>query len=643
MRFEEIASNAGMHAAGIGRQAERPAFTRLLSQRRRTSMVSAWSLAAVTVVGFVVIALVWPPGEDSGSPVVSPAVAGVPASCPVTVPGEAAFTPASEAPDDPPEVYDDVWFGTPDLWTLVDPGGEVWSDLPRGADGSLGERTFWWSTNYSADDPGEFTVSAEHLSGTAPRFEASQTGGTGFDPFMTQPTHESATVVGIELPDTGCWRLTAVYKEATLTYVVWIGDHGPTTTVGTTAPTTTSQESGVEPLRLDFGVSVVSIEMDDGTRFAVLLPTSLVPETIEITTGWSNAEINGTGFQGSLSYALCPGDTQDAGSLNGRGALVARVADRLIVCRPDQLLILDITAPTDIPAETFDDFDIVPVDVGDGYIAAVAASEVSAFCCEPFGPIRLGPLVVTANRYTSGLITAWDYETLIPQWTVDMGDSSILLGSHDELVVATAGREKLVGIDTASGETRWELPLGLDEEVVGLADERGESTWYFTTEYPVTGEVAPPRVRAVDIESGETAWTADLRPETVLQWADPAPFADAIVVMDVPRFVTDQGTTTTSHLIALDRATGYQLWATDLEDTTQGFSARLFAHDPESNLLIAATPGGEVFSIDPKTGQILWRTETGFVQIVSLNDEAVVLQRGSGQLALDLQTGDAVD
>jgi len=600
MSFEEIASNAGKYAAGIGRQAERPAFTRLLSQRRRTSLVSAWSMAAVTVVGFVVIALVLPPGEDSDGPVVSPTVAGVPASCPVTVPGEAAFTPASEAPDDPPEVYDDVWFGTPDLWTLIDPAGEVWSDLPRGADGSLGERTFWWSTNYSADDPDEFTVTAEHLSGTAPRFEASQTGGTGFNPFMTQPTHESVTVVGIELGESGCWRLTAEYKGSSLSYVVWVGDHGPTTTVGTTTPPTTSQEAGVEPLRLDFGVSLVAVEMDDGTRFAVLLPTSLVPEKIEISTSLSNAEINGPGFQGALTYALCHGDTQDAGSLNGRGALVARIADRLIVCRPDQLLILEITAPTDIPAETFEAFDIVPVDVGNGYMAAVAASEVSAFCCEPFGPIRLGSLVVTANRYTSGLVTAWDYETLIPQWFVDMGDSSILLGSYDDLVIATPGRGKLAGIDTASEETRWELPLGLDEEVVGVADEQGETTWYFSTDFPVTGEVAPPLVRAVDIESGETMWTAELRPETVLQWADPALFPNAIVVMDVPRFVTDQGTTTTSHLIAFDRITGDQLWSTDLEDPTQGFSDRRLAHNPESNLLIAATPGVKYSLSTPK-------------------------------------------
>ncbi len=267
MSFEEIASHAGKYAAEIGRQAERPAFTRLLSRRRRTSLVSAWSLAAVTVVGFVVIALVWSPGETPDGPVVSPTVAGVPASCPVTVPGEAAFTPASAAPDDPPEVYDDVWFGTPDLWTLIDPGGEVWSDLPKGADGSLTERTFWWSANYSADDPGEFTVTAEHLSGTAPQFEASQTGGTGFNPFMTQPTHESVTVVGLDFPDSGCWSLTAEYKGSSLSYVVWVEDEnvGPATTVATTAPTTTTLAAQVPADGPIFGEETgMVLLLDDG-------------------------------------------------------------------------------------------------------------------------------------------------------------------------------------------------------------------------------------------------------------------------------------------------------------------------------------------------------------------------------------------
>lgn len=415
---------------------------------------------------------------------------------------------------------------------------------------------------------------------------------------------------------------------------------GPSTTPTNTPPPTSVQESSIAPLSLGDGSSVIAVEMEDGTRFAILLPTSWVSGMVEVITSMSTAEIHGSGFQGSLSYALCPGETQDAGSLNSRGALVARVNDSLVVCRPDQLLVLDITPITVVPVDSIDSFDIVPVDVRDGYRSAVDDSSVSAFCCESFGPIRLGSLVITANRYTSGQITAWDDDTLIPQWTADLGSSSILLGSYDDLVIATPGRGNLVGIVTGTGETRWDLPLAPGEEVVGAA---GESTSYISTAFTNEGEITPPRVRAVDVESGETAWIAELRPETVLQWTDPALFSDTIVVMDVPRFVSDGDTSTTSHLIAFDRATGDRLWATDLEDPTEGFSDRLLAHDSERSLLIAATPRGEVFSVDPDTGQILWRAETGFVQIVGIAPEAVVLQRGSGQLELDLQTGEATE
>ncbi len=135
------------------------------------------------------------------------------------MPGDNAFTPASEAPEDPPTVYDVVWFGTPELWTKVNPQGEINSKRWL-----HGDRTFWWSESYSPADPGEFAVTAEHLNGSAPTVEVSKPGGSGFNPFMLAPTHESVTMVGVELPEPGCWELTAVYKGATLSYVVWVSD-----------------------------------------------------------------------------------------------------------------------------------------------------------------------------------------------------------------------------------------------------------------------------------------------------------------------------------------------------------------------------------------------------------------------------------
>jgi len=79
-----------------------------------------------------------------------------------------------------------------------------------------------WSQNYSPEDPGEITVTAEQINGSAPTVLATDTTGSGFNPFMLQPTHESVTHIWIELPEAGCWELTAEYKGSTLSYVTWI-------------------------------------------------------------------------------------------------------------------------------------------------------------------------------------------------------------------------------------------------------------------------------------------------------------------------------------------------------------------------------------------------------------------------------------
>jgi hypothetical protein len=117
----------------------------------------------------------------------------------------------------------------------------------------------------------------------------------------------------------------------------------PTTVPPSTTPPTTGETPGTEPLLLEDGVSLVSVQMEDGTRIAVLLPTFLVSGPVEVTTRPTGANIKGPGFEAVLSYDFCAGSTQDAGSMNRRGSLVAWVADRLVVCRPDQFLTLEAT------------------------------------------------------------------------------------------------------------------------------------------------------------------------------------------------------------------------------------------------------------------------------------------------------------
>lgn len=405
------------------------------------------------------------------------------------------------------------------------------------------------------------------------------------------------------------------------------------------ATTTVVGSSGVEPLRLEGGVSLISVEMDDGTRIAVLLPTEVAPGRIEVDTEASTAQINADGLEADLFYEPCAGDLQDRGSLNARGSVIVRTGDTLTVCRPDQFLILEVVSSVEISDQSEEAFDLVPVDLGSEYVNAIEPN--MPFCCDAFGPLRAGPLVITANRLTSGQVNAWDYETLMPAWTTDIGEYSMLLGLKDDLVIATEGRGGFVALDVSTGDVQWEADLLTDEEIIGVENEE-ESIWYMSTEFPVTGSTEAPRLYAFDMESGTRLWMAEGRPETNLQWVDPAVFPNQIVVMDTPRFVGET-ITTTSHLLAFDRATGEPIWSTDLGDTAEAFSDRLLASDPDRGILIAATPAGEVFSVDPETGDIIWQTETGFSRIIEIGTNTVRLAQENREVELDLETGERVN
>lgn len=207
---------------------EAPEGTSVVSLEARE--IRLWQRPVGGVAAFVL-------GEDASSPAILKAwslqgdllasvgaslqapVDSAPEWCPVTVLGGIAFTPLSEAPEGPPSVYDEVWYGTPQLWTMINPQGEV--NSKRWLDG---DTTFWWSENYSPEDPGEITVTAQHLDGTAPTVQVSEQAGSGFNPFMLMSTDESVTMIGIELPEPGCWELTAEYKGSTLSYVIWTDD-----------------------------------------------------------------------------------------------------------------------------------------------------------------------------------------------------------------------------------------------------------------------------------------------------------------------------------------------------------------------------------------------------------------------------------
>lgn len=189
-------------------------------RRAVTAAVSGFALVAIVMAGVVTAGALRSPSSigpvgpgESPEPSASPREVG---GCPLTVPPQPAFIPPKPYPPHPPDLYQSVWYGTAALWTMLDPEGEVWEDLPE-EDGRFTQKTFWWSEGYSPkDEPAApISVTGRRLDRSG-SFEAGGPGGGGF-----RKDIRSFMLVGLEIPP-GCWELTATYRGADLSYVVLV-------------------------------------------------------------------------------------------------------------------------------------------------------------------------------------------------------------------------------------------------------------------------------------------------------------------------------------------------------------------------------------------------------------------------------------
>lgn len=155
--------------------------------------------------------------------------------CPVTVAPEPGFTPP-----DPwlaePSAPEAVWFGTDDLWTVLEPGGHP----PR--------KSVWWSANFPGAEeerpPIAVTYQRLDLPGEVvdlgPEGTNANTAADGW--FM---------IAGGEPATPGCWQAAATYKGATLSYVYEVS--GPSTPVdGVACP---APQSAADAMTRSIGVT----------------------------------------------------------------------------------------------------------------------------------------------------------------------------------------------------------------------------------------------------------------------------------------------------------------------------------------------------------------------------------------------------
>jgi hypothetical protein len=141
-----------------------------------------------------------------------------------------------------------VWYGTEKLWTVLPLDGVWRGSGPAGPhDFAYGNKLPWGRTNppfRRRDDP--LTVTGKRLDGPAPVFiETFESSGFG-------PDYSGEGIMGgIEIPVFGCWQVTGHYKDADLTFTVWVA-HAPEETADASVPETQEQTRPQEaaPLRV---------------------------------------------------------------------------------------------------------------------------------------------------------------------------------------------------------------------------------------------------------------------------------------------------------------------------------------------------------------------------------------------------------
>lgn len=231
-----------------------------------------------------------------------------------------------------------------------------------------------------------------------------------------------------------------------------------------------------------------------------------------------------------------------------------------------------------------------PVIAEDGTIVVVAPTAVlglspsdgtGAFTTErDFGPSSQpaiaegpdGPIVV----YTEGFGDNPPTGTTTPSPSASENDQDD--GAFDAHVAA---------VDLRTGEPAWASPVQLDD-VVQTPVAVDEETAY-------VGDVGG-RVTAVDLASGDVRWTAEMG--TAVAGAVSPDVNRALVA-------TLGNSDTPSEIVALDTASGEELWRAGSEAASNLVSAPVSA----DGRVLALDALGGILAFDGQEGRFLWRTE----------------------------------
>ncbi len=156
------------------------------------------------------------PGKPGASALPdSTEVAQVPDSaCPVTTPPDSPYTPLASSPA--PLSGEQFWYGSDSLWTTLPQNG-VWAALPHNPEGYT-QKLIWGRKGYSWKEEPEpqLTVTGRRIDAPAPPLRVGKATN------VSAGDIGSAMMVGVDFPTLGCWEISGRYKEAELSFVVWV-------------------------------------------------------------------------------------------------------------------------------------------------------------------------------------------------------------------------------------------------------------------------------------------------------------------------------------------------------------------------------------------------------------------------------------
>ena len=135
-----------------------------------------------------------------------------PANCPVTKPYQSrGFVPP---PGYPGPSTGHFYLGTDRLWTMFPIKGVLKGTT---ASGATHLELVWFRQGYNqwVEPTPRLKVHGKRLDGTARGVAVSQ-------PKFIGSTPRNAMLVGLDIPDSGCWQITGRFEDEELAFVVWV-------------------------------------------------------------------------------------------------------------------------------------------------------------------------------------------------------------------------------------------------------------------------------------------------------------------------------------------------------------------------------------------------------------------------------------